>query len=74
MGQTLWEEFILSQAVEVVCHQKPPNGVYPMGLYHNSRTIEDSFFTPSMQLARNKALIDWMPFPLPTVEGQTYWV
>ncbi|KNZ63643.1 uncharacterized protein VP01_1118g3 [Puccinia sorghi] len=32
---------ILSQAVEIVFHQKPPNGVYPMSVYHNSKTIEE---------------------------------
>ena len=50
------------QAEEIVCNEKPPSGVYPSGLYHNSNKIVESFFTPAMRMARDKALTDRMPF------------
>ncbi|KAI7953780.1 hypothetical protein MJO28_006327 [Puccinia striiformis f. sp. tritici] len=61
-GRQLWEDFILSQATEIVCSQKPRSGVAPNGSYHNSSTLLDTFFSNKDQEARNEDLVKRMSF------------
>ncbi|EFP74454.2 uncharacterized protein PGTG_00410 [Puccinia graminis f. sp. tritici CRL 75-36-700-3] len=61
-GRVLWEDFILSQAIDIVSTQKPITGPAPHGSYHTSLTLSDSFFTKDAREARNSALTDRMPF------------
>ncbi|KAH9449919.1 hypothetical protein Pst134EA_026630 [Puccinia striiformis f. sp. tritici] len=61
-GRQLWEDFILSQATEIVCSQKPRSGVAPNGSYHNSSTLSHTFFSNKDREARNKDLVKRMSF------------
>ncbi|KAA1071123.1 hypothetical protein PGTUg99_017615 [Puccinia graminis f. sp. tritici] len=61
-GRALWEEFILSQAIEIVSAQRPVSGMAPQGSYHTSATLSDAFFTKEERDHRNTALINRMPF------------
>ncbi|KAA1073383.1 hypothetical protein PGT21_010462 [Puccinia graminis f. sp. tritici] len=61
-GRELWQEFILSQAIEIVSAQKPVSGLAPKGSYHTSATLSDAFFTREEREDRNAVLTNRMPF------------
>ncbi|KAA1064833.1 hypothetical protein PGT21_016196 [Puccinia graminis f. sp. tritici] len=61
-GKGFWEDFILSQAIEIVSAQKPVSGLAPKGSYNSSATLSDAFFTKEEREARNRTLTARMPF------------
>ncbi|EFP85007.2 uncharacterized protein PGTG_11176 [Puccinia graminis f. sp. tritici CRL 75-36-700-3] len=61
-GRALWHDFILSEATEIVCAQKPQSGLAPRGSYYNSTTLSDAFFSKEQLSARNDSLVQRMPF------------
>ncbi|KAA1068901.1 hypothetical protein PGT21_005196 [Puccinia graminis f. sp. tritici] len=61
-GRGLWDQFILSEAIEIASKQKPRSGVAPDGAYHNSRTVSEAFFSMEESAIRNEALVERMPF------------
>ncbi|KAA1083209.1 hypothetical protein PGTUg99_004938 [Puccinia graminis f. sp. tritici] len=61
-GRGLWEEFILSQAIEIVSSEKPRSGVAPNGSYYTSATLTEGFFSKEQITARHEELTRRMPF------------
>ncbi|PLW29882.1 hypothetical protein PCASD_16590 [Puccinia coronata f. sp. avenae] len=62
-GKEMWQDLVLSKAINIIKDQRPPSGNYPAGLFQSSKTKNHQFLSHDTHQEYTARLAkDGMPF------------